>query len=128
MHSTIIRFSLKTVVLLSLIFTIHILILKTLDETLFDNMIVASYVINGLLAIVIFYALFLLKHKFKNELGFLFMAGSLLKFVVFFIWFHPIYKQDGNINTLEFFAFFVPYLGSLFIETFSLSKWLNKIQ
>ena len=66
-------------------------------------------------------------NELKTQLGFLFMVGSALKFAVFFIVFQPIYKQDGEVSSLEFLAFFIPYTLCLIFETFSLSKLLNKL-
>ena len=94
---------------------------------MFDNKIILSYVVNTILVILVFGALYFLRDKFKSQLGFLFLAGSLLKFAVFFIVFYPFYKLDESIIKLEFLAFFVPYSIGLILETFSLSKWLNKL-
>ena len=127
MHNALIRFSLTVTLILSITFAIHILVLNMKELPLFGNQIVLSYVINTILAIGIFALLFFLKEKYKSQLGFLFMAGSALKFAIFFIVFQPIYKQDGNVSTLEFSAFFVPYVLCLIFETFSLSKLLNKL-
>ncbi|MCW9041083.1 MAG: hypothetical protein OQJ69_00570 [Flavobacteriales bacterium] len=54
------------------------------------------------------------------------MALSMLKFVVFFIFFHPDYHEDGNVDKLEFSAFFTPYVVSLFLEIIVLIRLLNK--
>jgi len=127
MNNAVLRFSLQSIVLLSLAFGAHILVLNTQDLSLYDNKIVLSYSVNALLAIGIFTLLFVLKEKYKSQLGFLFMAGSGLKFVVFFIVFYPIYKLDNEISRLEFFAFFTPYFLCLILETIGLSKLLNKL-
>jgi len=120
-------FSIKAVTLLIITFCIHIAVLSCFEFPLFENKIVLSYTINLILVISIFGILYLLKEKYKSQLGFLFLAGSLLKFAVFFIVFYPFYKQDGNISRLEFASFFVPYVLGLILETISLSKWLNKL-
>jgi F0F1-type ATP synthase assembly protein I len=78
------------------------------------------------LAIAIFLFLYKMRKKHKDQLGFLFIAGSALKFAVFFLVFHPDFMLDGDINKLEFASFFIPYLLCLIIETLSLVKWLNK--
>jgi len=127
MHNALIRFSLTVTLILSITFAIHILVLNMKELPLFGNQIVLSYVINTILAIGIFALLFFLKEKYKSQLGFLFMAGSALKFAVFFIVFQPIYKLDGEVSTLEFSAFFVPYVLCLIFETYSLSKLLNRL-
>ncbi len=127
MSNPFISFAIKTVILLTVVFATHLLVLNVLQLSLFENRIVLSYIVNLGLVIVIFGILYLLKEKYKSQLGFLFLAGSLLKFVVFFILFYPFYKLDNIITKLEFAAFFVPYVIGLIIESVSLSKWLNKL-
>ena len=112
---------------LVVVFIIHIGILNFLGLPLFENKIVLSYVINFLLAAIIFTAIYRLKEKQKDNLGFLFIGGSFVKFLVFFLLFYPFFKADGNIDKLEFSSFFVPYIVCLVIETTSLSKFLNKL-
>ena len=94
---------------------------------MFNNLIVLSYLVNGILAAVIFFLLYRFREKLKNQIGFLFMGGSLLKFVFFFLLFYPVYKSDGDMSGLEFAAFFVPYAVSLFLETFFTSKMLKNV-
>ncbi|MFT7330283.1 MAG: hypothetical protein ACI848_000346 [Roseivirga sp.] len=113
--------------LLVVVFLIHIGILNFLVLPLFENKIILSYVINFLLAAIIFTAIYRLKETQKDNLGFLFIGGSFIKFLVFFLLFYPFFKLDGNIDKLEFSSFFVPYIVCLVIETTSLSKFLNKL-
>ena len=128
MNNILINFCLKIIIVLGIAFGAHVFILNYLDLPMFENKIVASYIINTVLAIIIFTGLYAVRNKYKTQLGFLFIAGSALKFAVFFIVFYPHYKQDETITTLEFAAFFVPYILCLIIETFSLAKWLNKME
>ena len=127
MSNPFISFSIKVLLLLAIGFGIHLCVLKFLNLPLFENRIIASYLVNLTLVIVVFGGLYLLKDKYTSQLGFLFLIGSFLKFAVFFIVFYPFYKQDGEITKLEFAAFFVPYVLGLILETVSLSKWLNKL-
>ena len=127
MSNPFISFTIKAVILLTLVFTIHLVVLNTFQFSLFENRIVLSYIVNLILIIVIFGILYLLKEKYKTQLGFLFLAGSFLKFAVFFILFYPFYKLDNIITKLEFAAFFIPYVTGLILESVSLSKWLNKL-
>ena len=127
MSNPFLSFTIKAIVLLSLVFAIHLVVLNTLQFPLFENRIVLSYIVNLILIIIIFGILYLLKEKYKSQLGFLFLAGSFLKFAVFFILFYPFYKLDNTITELEFAAFFVPYVIGLILESVSLSKWLNKL-
>ena len=120
-------FAIKAIVILTVAFGIHLVVLSTLELPLFENRIILAYVVNLVLVVGIFGALYLLRKKYKSQLGFLFLAGSLLKFTVFFIVFYPFYKLDEVITKLEFAAFFVPYVIGLILESVSLSKWLNKL-
>lgn len=123
----IMQFIILICIVLASSFFVHIVLLDFNGFLRFDNLIIRSYLVNGLLASLIFIILFLLKEKLKNQIGFLFIAGSLLKFIVFFIFFYPIYRQDGVMEKVEFYAFFVPYLIALFIETFYIFKMLKKL-
>jgi len=128
MKNPFLSFTVKAIVILTIAFGIHITALYFLTLPLFDNKIIASYVTNLLLIIVVFGSLYLLRRKYKSQLGFLFLAGSVLKFAVFFMFFYPFYKMDHTISRLEFAAFFIPYALGLVLETLSLSKWLNNME
>jgi|SRR5690606_30428828 len=116
--------------LLSLILALcaHLGFLYARELPLFGNLIPWSYGINFLLAIVIFFPLYFFRERFKYQIGFLYLAGSLLKFLVFFIVFYPAYKADGEMTRLEFAAFFVPYAICLILETFFASKMLHRLE
>ena len=128
MSNPFLSFSIKAIVVLVIVFCIHMAVLYSLKLPFFENRIVLSYAVNLILIIIIFGVLFLLKEKYKSQLGFLFLAGSLFKFAIFFIAFYPYYKLDGAISKFEFASFFVPYGIGLILETISLSKWLNKLE
>ena len=125
MNKPIIGFLIKLLVALSVVFGIHITILHFLKLPLFDNLIVFSYLINGILAIIIFVVLYKLRIKYLDLLGFIYMGGSFLKFGVYFIFFNPTFKESGIINNLEATSFLAPYLLCLIIETYYLIKLLN---
>ncbi len=57
----------------------------------------------------------------------MFMFGSTLKFVIYFLIFDPIFMLDGKLVKVEFFIFFVPYFSCLLIETFALIKLMREI-
>jgi len=125
MYKIAIQFFGRTIILLLLVFGVHIWALSFLGHPLFENMIILSYSINFLLATIIFVVLLFLRKKYNDQLGFLFMVGSFVKFAAFFIFFSPAFKADGVMTRLEFFSFFVPYLVCLFTETLSINKLLN---
>lgn len=112
-------------VLLILIFGAHVFILHYTNNALFGNQIVASYLINYALAVVVLLVVEKTLNKNSAQAGFVFMAGSALKFLVFFLVFYSTYKEDGNMETIEFTAFFIPYAICLITEVIYLSKQLN---
>lgn len=119
------------IVLLSFIiliaFAIHLIVLNNKGLPVFDNKIILAYSLNYAMAIGIYLLLYTFRIKLKHQLGFLFMGGSLLKFLLFFIFFYTSYKSDGSINSLEFTAFFIPYTLCLIIETYSLVRLLQRL-
>lgn len=128
MNNPFLNFSIKAIIVLVIVFCIHIVVLNALELPLFENRIILSYLVNLILIVLVFGVLYLLKEKYKSQLGFLFLFGSFLKFAVFFIGFYPFYKLDNIITRTEFAAFFAPYVIGLILETISLSKWLNKLE
>ncbi|MCK5638129.1 MAG: hypothetical protein KAH67_05415 [Flavobacteriaceae bacterium] len=126
MTNQIIKFIITFSLSLLVVFAIHIFYLNTQNLPLFDNKIIEAYVINFLVAIAIYASLYLLKNKYKEQLGFLYMGGSFIKFILFFIFFYPSYKLDGQMSSLEFGAFFIPYVISLIFETLGVIKILKK--
>ena len=123
----IIQFLVLLVISLGITFFIHITFLSSKGLPQFDNLIALSYVVNCILAATIFVALYIFRVKLKNQIGFLFMGGSFLKFIFFFLLFYPAYKADGEMSRLEFAAFFIPYGISLIIETVFTAKMLKKL-
>ena len=120
------KFSTALLLILSLVFAIHIAFLNQFEKLLFDNRILAAYLINYFLAVLIYLILYLLKNKMTAQIGFLYMGGSFVKFIFFFIFFYPFYKMDGKLDSLEFAAFFTPYVISLIFETLGVINILKK--
>ncbi len=85
------------------------------------------YLINFIMALVIFVSMLRLAEAKNQYLGFVFLVGSALKFLIYFLIFDPLFKQDGDLTKVEFFLFFIPYLASLGVETFALVKLLRKL-
>ncbi|MDA8592273.1 DUF6168 family protein [Flavobacteriaceae bacterium] len=121
------EFSQRILVFLSIVFVIHVLINIFLNLPKFQHLITEAYVINAMLAIGIFWGLIALKEKYNNQIGFLFLASSFIKFFVFFLVFYGPYKADDQITFSEFVSFFIPYTICLVLETFYLSKKLNQM-
>ena len=85
-----------------------------------------SYIVNHILAAVIFTFLFRWRQKHIEKLGFLFMAGTGLKFLTFFIVFYPSFHADSELTRAEFLLFFIPYALSTLVETVFLARILNR--
>jgi hypothetical protein len=128
MSPTLLNFLIRLLVITTIVFIGHLFVLNFLDYPFLNDNIVLSYSINIVSAIIIFLLLFVLRHKFKNQLGFIFLFGSVIKFGLFLLVLYRPFYSDGIISKSEFFAFFIPYFFTHTIEIFSLSKWLNKIE
>ncbi len=111
-----------------LILGLHLAVLYFQALPLLADLILWSYILNFIMASSIFMALYLLRIRLKNQIGFLYLGGSMLKFLIFFLIFYPVYKADGEITNLEFAAFFIPYLICLIMETFFTAKMLNTLK
>jgi hypothetical protein len=118
-------FGIKLLISICVVFGIHSVILYYLNISLFQNLLIPSYLTNYFLALLIFFILVKLKKKYLDLLGFVFMGGSFVKFAVYFIFFNPVFKQNGTVSPEEATSFLTPYLLCLIVETFYLIKLLN---
>lgn len=123
----VLSFLILLTVVLGIVFAIHVSLLDYSGFPRYGNRIVLSYIINGMLAGIIFGLLYWFRTALKNYIGFLFMAGSFLKFIFFFLLFYPTYQEDGKMDKLEFAAFFIPYAICLLLETVFIAKMLKKL-
>ena len=128
MSPILLNFLIRLLVVTTIVFIGHLFVLNFLDYPILNDNIVLSYTINTVSAIIIFLLLFVLRHKFTNQLGFIFLFGSVIKFGLFLLVLYRPFYADGIISKSEFFIFFIPYFFTHTIEIFSLSKWLNKIE
>ena len=125
--NSVVAFLLTLLVTLTLAFFVHTTLLEQFGEAKHANLIVTSYLVNAALAAFIYVVLFIFQKKLKNYIGYLFIGGSFLKFIVFFVLFYPVYRSDGEMNRLEFAAFFIPYAIALTVETVFTVKMLKKL-
>jgi hypothetical protein len=116
------------ILVLSISFGIHAFIRTSNELNPFGDMLVWSYLTNLILAFGIVVFIHSLRHKMKTQLGFLFIAGSFLKFLLFFIFFYPSFRQDEVISQSEFLSFFVPYFLALVIETYFTAVLLKNLE
>tara|TARA_B110000014_G_C19956769_1_gene495136 strand:- start:397 stop:774 length:378 start_codon:yes stop_codon:yes gene_type:complete len=121
MNKQLIKFHLYLFVVLGVSYFIHNYIVSF-------NQLFLLYALNLVIAIFVYWLVFLLRNKQKEYLGFYFLAGTLIKFIVFFVIVLPIFKEDNIVSKTEFLSFFTPYLLSLLVETKYLISLLNSIE
>ena len=127
-HQSIRRFSILLFLTLLVSFGIHYGFLFFYDSEFLVMDIAVTYSVNFLLGVGITFGLYRLKDKYAHSLGFIFMGGSMFKFLIFFLALQPIYKADGDISSLEFGYFFIPYAITLAFETLFISQVLNETE
>ncbi|WP_042491685.1 DUF6168 family protein [Aequorivita sublithincola] len=125
MKKTTFKFLMVLLLVISVFFIAHLYILQNKEIPIFSDRIVLSYLLNFAMAAAILIFIQSRFNKKSSQTGFIFLAGSGLKFLVFFMVFYPFYQQDGTMSSTEFAAFFVPYACCLILEVAFLSKQLN---
>ncbi|MEZ4857307.1 MAG: hypothetical protein R2781_00680 [Flavobacteriaceae bacterium] len=125
MKSTSFRFLSILFLVLVFVFGIHLLALDAYQKPLFAHKIILSYWLNFVLAAIVLVWVQRYMKEGSAQAGFIFLLGSGLKFLIFFLVFYPSYKANGVMETIEFVTFFTPYAVSLGLEVFFLSKQLN---
>lgn len=105
-----------------LLYFIHWGILLGFQFSKEQQFLLFSYLVN--IGVVSFYLLLCYKllHRLKIPFAIYLMFSMTTKLVLYFTFFQPYLKKDGNLALHEFFVFFIPYLFSLFFSVFVLSK------
>lgn len=125
MNSSILSFSTKLFGILTAVFGAHILALYVRKLPLFEDYLLISYGLNFILTVAIYSMVVKASKKQSAQGGFVFLFGSAVKFILFFIIIKPLFKADGEVSGIELASFFVPYLVCLIYEVYLLSKVLN---
>ena len=120
-----IRFSGIMLLVLAVTFGVHLTVLFLLELPLFQHKIVLAYIVNVVFGILLVAVLQYRLSSTSAQTGFVFMIGSGVKFLLFFLLFYPSYNADDTMETIEFVTFFVPYAICLIVEVTFLSKQLN---
>lgn len=127
MHKKVISFALQLFGVLLLLTLLHLAFFYARSSELLLDLIAIGYVVNFVMAVVIYYVMVELAKKQNKNLGFIFLIGSTLKFAVYFLIFDPLFMQDGSQSKVEFFTFFIPYITCLIMETLVLVKLLKEM-
>jgi len=93
----------------------------------FSGILGRAYLVNNFLAALVFSVLLRLRNRHTEKLGFVFLAGTGLKFLAFFLFIYPTFHLDGELSRNEFVIFFVPYALSTTVEIVFLAAILNRL-
>ena len=70
-----------------------------------------------------------LLHALRLEkIGFVFLIGSGLKFLLFFLLLYPAFNADGELSSMEFASFFIPYTLTTVVENVVLVRQLSRTE
>ena len=118
MNKQLINFHLFLILILGISYLIHNFLYSSIHLLLL-------YTLNFSIAVFVYWLVYLLRNLQKEYLGFYFLAGTFLKFIIFFLLVLPVFKEDNIVSKTEFLSFFIPYILSLIIETRFLINLLN---
>tara|TARA_B100000686_G_C16806896_1_gene991985 strand:- start:13169 stop:13528 length:360 start_codon:yes stop_codon:yes gene_type:complete len=111
MKQAIIAFSLKAFFAMVIILIFHYWAVYNYIE---KAILFKSYLINFLLVLIAYILLW--SFKKKHNLLIIFSLTIIIKFLVYFIYFYPVFYQDSILEHKEFMIFFIPYFIGLIIE------------
>ena len=117
------RFSLVFV----LVALFHGMVLLWVEVSLSQIFFLEIYVGNYTLTLLLLYGLLIAFKRFSHYVAWLYMLGSAIKFLLFFLLLWPLFQIDGEVSILEKSTFLIPYLTALVLETQILISKLNKI-
>ncbi len=114
--------------ILLLTYNIQLYFFTKYNINAYTNLIIRAYLVNAIVVVLFFLFIDIFKSKYKDQIGFAFMAASMLKFVLFFIFIYPTYKSDNTLSKHEILTFFIPYTVCLIYESIITSKILNNLK
>lgn len=126
--SYLLRYLMVLGIALGISFGVHTWIRNQSDLQPIGDLLPMSYLFNFFMAYGIVTGLYLVRIRMRQQIGFLFIGGSLLKFLVFFLFFYPSFTADGTISRAEFSSFFVPYFIALATETYYTASMLKNLE
>ena len=122
------RYLIALILVLGISFGLHTHIRGQLGLPSTGDLLLVSYLFNFFMAFLIVAGLYAFRYRMRQQIGFLFVGGSLLKFLVFFLFFYPAFTADGTISRAEFSSFFVPYFLALATETYFTASMLKNLE
>jgi hypothetical protein len=119
------RFLLVTLMSLILAFVVHWYSSLSVGFKYDLYQLIFPYVLNYIMAFVIFLLIVKVQKINTDIVGYVFLFGSMFKFLVYFTTINPVLKTDGVLEKAKFFFFFIPYTICLVLEVLYLIKILN---
>ena len=123
----ILSFTSKLGLVLVCVGLMHYLAFELQDIRLNLKMWVFTYLSNFLLAALAILTIYKFRISHTASLGYIFLATSLLKLIVFPLFIQPILVEQCSSSTHVFFLFFIPYFVALVVEISVLIKLLNHL-
>ncbi len=123
----IISFASKLGLILVCVGLMHYLAFELQDIRLNLKMWVFTYLTNFLLAALAILTIYKFRITHTASLGYIFLATSLLKLIVFPLFIQPILVEQCPNSTHVFILFFIPYFMALMVEISVLIKLLNRL-
>jgi hypothetical protein len=120
-------FVFKLGLVLACIGVIHYLAFELQDVHIDEKMWAFTYFSNFLLAALAILTIYKFRISHTASLGYIFLATSLLKIIVFPLLIQPILVEQCPNSTHAFLLFFIPYFVALMVEISVLIKLLNRL-
>jgi hypothetical protein len=123
----ILSFTSKLGLVLVCVGLMHYLAFELQDIQLNLKMWAFTYLSNFLLAALAILTIYKFRMSHTSSLGYIFLATSLLKLIVFPLLIQPILLEQCPNSTHAFLLFFIPYFVALMVEISVLIKLLNSL-
>ena len=125
MNNFVLKFALISFIVLGVSLCVHYEIISRLDLVFNISTFFICYAVNYFLALAIFIVIDKIRVNQTELVGYIFLFGSLLKFLVYFTLIYPIFLAEGPLTKFKFLFFFIPYAICLISEVTFLVKLLN---
>lgn len=119
--------ALRFITMLAAVALLSLLLHARLTQLPINGILGGAYLLNTVTATIIFTVIVRLRERYSEQLGFVFLAGSGLKFLLFFLFMYPVFHADGALSRTEFATFFIPYSITTGIEIIALARILNRL-
>lgn len=120
-------FAIQLFVVLSLVLALHILYHYLWGSTISWTAWSLAYLSNFGMTFLATLAIYQFRKSHTESLGYIFLAGSLIKLLAFAVFIQPLLTIHYTEKSSAFFLFFVPYAFALAVEIRVLIRLLNRL-